>query len=213
LHDLIVLDSALPGALTTAEIDRTMAYAEAEKAAATREVERWRSTLSANQRFEWASPEAVHKHCPAFRKPEGDGEPAAGTAKSVTAKLIETVEERPAGPDRGRGREEGEAGTPPGHRDGGQLMHDLILPAKGGLPPGFLSDSEIADAMEYAEKDKAESTRKIYRRDWETFAAWCLGRGGIPLPAHPGIVGAYLSGLAKAGQRPSTIGRKAAAIA
>ena len=39
LHDLIPLDPALPalGALTTAEIDATMAYAEPEKAMATRE--------------------------------------------------------------------------------------------------------------------------------------------------------------------------------
>ena len=37
MHDLIPLDLALPGALTTAEIDATMAYAEAEKALATRE--------------------------------------------------------------------------------------------------------------------------------------------------------------------------------
>ena len=36
LHDLIPLGPALPGALTTAEIDATMAYAEAEKALATR---------------------------------------------------------------------------------------------------------------------------------------------------------------------------------
>ena len=33
MHDLIPLGPALPGALTTAEIDATMAYAEAEKAA------------------------------------------------------------------------------------------------------------------------------------------------------------------------------------
>jgi hypothetical protein len=36
MHDLIPLGPALPGALTTAEIDATMAYAEAEKAPATR---------------------------------------------------------------------------------------------------------------------------------------------------------------------------------
>jgi hypothetical protein len=38
LHDLIPLGPALPalGALTEAEIDATMAYAEAEKSAATR---------------------------------------------------------------------------------------------------------------------------------------------------------------------------------
>ena len=37
MHDLIPLGPALPGSLTTAEIDATMAYAEAEKAVATRE--------------------------------------------------------------------------------------------------------------------------------------------------------------------------------
>jgi hypothetical protein len=36
MHDLIPLGPALPGALTTAEIDATMSYAEAEKALATR---------------------------------------------------------------------------------------------------------------------------------------------------------------------------------
>ena len=37
MHDLIPLGPALSDALTTAEIDATMAYAEAEKAPATRE--------------------------------------------------------------------------------------------------------------------------------------------------------------------------------
>jgi site-specific recombinase XerD len=36
LHDLTLIDPALPGALTIAEIDATMAYAEAEKAESTR---------------------------------------------------------------------------------------------------------------------------------------------------------------------------------
>jgi hypothetical protein len=36
LHDLITIDAIRPGALSTAEIDATMAYAEAEKAEATR---------------------------------------------------------------------------------------------------------------------------------------------------------------------------------
>ena len=35
MHDLIPLDLALPGALTTAEIDATMGYAAAETAQAT----------------------------------------------------------------------------------------------------------------------------------------------------------------------------------
>ena len=42
MHDLITFGPALPGALTTAEIDATMAYAEAEKAPATRDASDWR---------------------------------------------------------------------------------------------------------------------------------------------------------------------------
>jgi hypothetical protein len=33
-------------------------------------VEAWRATLTGTQRFEWASPEAVHRHCPVFAKPK-----------------------------------------------------------------------------------------------------------------------------------------------
>jgi hypothetical protein len=34
------------------------------------EVERWRGQLTGKQRFDWASPEAVFRHCPVFTKPE-----------------------------------------------------------------------------------------------------------------------------------------------
>jgi integrase len=44
------------------------------------------------------------------------------------------------------------------------------------------------------------------------FAAWCASRGATALPAHQGIVAAYLSGLADSGRKASTIGRRAAAI-
>ena len=50
------------------------------------------------------------------------------------------------------------------------------------------------------------------RRDWRDFAAWCALRGATALPAHVGIVAAYLSGLADSGRKASTIGRRAAAI-
>ena len=51
-----------------------------------------------------------------------------------------------------------------------------------------------------------------YASDWRDFAAWCALRGATALPAHVGIVAAYLSGLADSGRKASTIGRKAAAI-
>src|SRR5262245_12190048 len=38
------------------------------------EVEKWRADLTNKQRFDWASPEAVWRHCPVFAKPKNDGE-------------------------------------------------------------------------------------------------------------------------------------------
>jgi hypothetical protein len=48
--------------------------------------------------------------------------------------------------------------------------------------------------------------------DWRDFAAWCASRGATALPAHVGIVAAYLSGLADNSCKSSTIRRKAVAI-
>jgi site-specific recombinase XerD len=90
-------------------------------------------------------------------------------------------------------------------------LHDLI-PIET-IPPGALTVAEIDAAMAYAEAEKAPATRRAYESDWRDFALWCSARGACPLPAHQGIVAAYLSHLADAGRKASTIGRKAAAIA
>ena len=47
--------------------------------------------------------------------------------------------------------------------------------------------------MAYAEAEKALATREAYASDWRDFAAWCASRGATALPAHVGIVAAYLS--------------------
>src|SRR5262249_61718736 len=41
------------------------------------EVEKWRADLTNKQRFDWASPEAVWRHCPVFAKPKNDGKERA----------------------------------------------------------------------------------------------------------------------------------------
>jgi hypothetical protein len=89
-------------------------------------------------------------------------------------------------------------------------MHDLIplSPATAGA----LTTAEIDLAMHFAENEKSAATRKAYAADWRDFAAWCAARDAMPLPAHPGIVAAYLSSLAQTGRKASTIARKAAAI-
>ena len=89
-------------------------------------------------------------------------------------------------------------------------MHDLI--PIDAVPPGALTTAEIDATMAYAEAEKAAATRAAYAVDWRDFAAWCAARGAGPLPAHQGLVAAYLSHLAESGLKASTIGRRAAAI-
>ena len=90
-------------------------------------------------------------------------------------------------------------------------MHDLI-PLGPALPSG-LTVSEIDATMEFAAAEKSPATLRAYGFDYADFAAWCLARGACPLPAHQGVVAAYLSSLARLGRTASTIGRRAAAIA
>jgi site-specific recombinase XerD len=66
--------------------------------------------------------------------------------------------------------------------------------------------------MAFAAAEKAQATRRAYASDWADFAAWCASRGAAALPAHVGIIAAYLSSLASDGRKASTIGRRAAAI-
>jgi site-specific recombinase XerD len=89
-------------------------------------------------------------------------------------------------------------------------MHDLIAIEPAML--GELTVAEIEQTLRYAEAEKSEATRRAYESDWRDFAAWCASRGAATLPAHQGIVAAYLSGLADSGRKSSTIGRRAAAI-
>jgi site-specific recombinase XerD len=89
-------------------------------------------------------------------------------------------------------------------------VHDLI--PLGTALPGALTTAEIDATMAYAEAEKAQATREAYASDWRNFAAWCALRGATALPAHVGIVAAYLSWLADSGRKASTIGRRAAAI-
>ena len=91
-------------------------------------------------------------------------------------------------------------------------MHDLV-PADLALPPiGMLSEAEVDATMAYAEAEKSLATRRAYASDWRDFGAWCASRGATTLPAHVGIVAAYLSSLADSGCKASTIGRRAASI-
>src|SRR5215470_13006945 len=75
-----------------------------------------------------------------------------------------------------------------------------------------LTAADLDRAAAFARQDKAPATRKAYRGDFASFQAFCLSRGVASLPATPETVAAYLASDAEAGRKPSTIGRRCAAI-
>lgn len=72
---------------------------------------------------------------------------------------------------------------------------------------------EIEATVRFALEEKAASTRRAYAADWRHFQAFCDARGLEALPALPATLARFVSSLATAGLKASTIGRRAAAVA
>jgi integrase len=85
----------------------------------------------------------------------------------------------------------------------------LIVPES----PGTLTTAEMASAIAYAQNATAEATRRAYTSDWAAWRAFATSRGAQILPAHPGVVAAFLSAQADAGRKASSISRSMAAVA
>ena len=79
----------------------------------------------------------------------------------------------------------------------------------GGLA---LLEDDVVAARQYAEAEKAASTRRAYLSDVRIFTTWCISRGVEPLPAAPEAIAAFLSAEATGGAKASTLGRRCAAI-
>lgn len=75
-----------------------------------------------------------------------------------------------------------------------------------------LLDAEVEAARAYVAAARAPATRRAYASDWRIFAAWCDTRALAALPATPATVAIYLAAEAQGGTRPSTLGRRLAAI-
>ncbi|MDF1502299.1 site-specific integrase [Roseisolibacter sp. H3M3-2] len=67
-------------------------------------------------------------------------------------------------------------------------------------------------AYDYADRAVAPATLRAYAADWRVFVAWCEPRGLCPIPALPETVAVHIADEAKRGRKPSTIGRRLAAI-
>jgi Phage integrase, N-terminal SAM-like domain len=67
-------------------------------------------------------------------------------------------------------------------------------------------------AADLASNSRAASTRAAYASDWRIFARWCVEHDLGSMPANPAMVAAFLADQVKAGMKPSTLGRRLAAI-
>jgi site-specific recombinase XerD len=67
-------------------------------------------------------------------------------------------------------------------------------------------------AARLAAAEKSTATRRAYAADFTIFSSWCRNRGVTPLPAEPATVSAFLAFEVGLGRRPSTLGRRLAAI-
>jgi site-specific recombinase XerD len=67
-------------------------------------------------------------------------------------------------------------------------------------------------AGEYARASKADNTLRAYRNDLRDFEEWCTDHRRRSLPATPNTLTLYLTALAEAGARASTIQRRVSAI-
>lgn len=89
-------------------------------------------------------------------------------------------------------------------------MSTALVRQVSNLPAALAPD--LAAALNYAKAEKAPATRKAYGTDFRLFKAWCEIKGADALPAAPETVAAFLAAEAGSGVKPSTLGRRVAAI-
>lgn len=90
------------------------------------------------------------------------------------------------------------------------MSTSLTIAEAVNLPAALGPD--LATAVDLAKAEKAVSTRKAYGTDFRLFKVWCEGKGVSALPAEPETVAAFLAAEAGSGTKPSTLGRRVAAI-
>ncbi|MBN9013547.1 MAG: tyrosine-type recombinase/integrase [Rhizobiales bacterium] len=85
------------------------------------------------------------------------------------------------------------------------------------LPPGIETQlpsiaADLSDAVELAKAEKSPATRRAYGTDFRLFREWCEAKGVEALAASPETVAAFLAADMATGTKPSTLGRRVAAI-
>jgi site-specific recombinase XerC len=89
-------------------------------------------------------------------------------------------------------------------------MNALVV-VKPSLAPGVFTEA-LELAKDFAKAAKSAATQQAYSSDMTIFVEWCRGRGLTALPTSAEVVSAFLADQAALGRRPSTLGRRLAAI-
>jgi hypothetical protein len=105
--------------------------------------------------------------------------------------------------------------TPRVDRDAGAHLTSTLSVSphqEAGRHVPFARDVILYAGMAYAEAEKAAATQEAYASDLVRLRHLVPCHSATPLPAHVGIIAAYLSWLAHNGRKSSAIGHRAAAI-
>jgi site-specific recombinase XerC len=70
----------------------------------------------------------------------------------------------------------------------------------------------LGAARDYVEAAKAPNTRRAYRTQWKTFAAWCARYGQESLPAAPATLALFLTDRARGGLKVASLALALSAI-
>jgi len=90
-------------------------------------------------------------------------------------------------------------------------MMDALVPAPSDTALARWQELEEA-VRAYARASKAPNTVRAYRSDLADFTMWCTDHQLTPIPAAPETVALYITSLAEAGAKPSTIQRRLSAL-
>ncbi len=88
----------------------------------------------------------------------------------------------------------------------------MELLARDGSDRRLAPAALVAAARAYAAASKAPNTIRAYRSDLADFDEWCRGESLRALPAAPATIALYLTALAQAGAKASTLQRRISAL-
>ncbi|MBI1778591.1 MAG: tyrosine-type recombinase/integrase [Proteobacteria bacterium] len=80
------------------------------------------------------------------------------------------------------------------------------------LEPGGTEPALSPETLDNLRAARSDATKRAYRSDWRVYKAWCQARGVPPIPASEVSLADFLSELAAAGRKVTSLNRMVASI-